>query len=109
MFIGETEGASEADALILGGGRAVPDHDGPPDDAVDAAFEDVGDSAGTHFGARRFRKANRLHRRKNEKKETDTFLALTSRLYQDATSTPFDWAGFFLLGSVAHHANTDPI
>lgn len=59
MLVGQSEGADQADALVLGPGRAVPDHDGAPDDAVGPAFEDLRHA---RSGAGRLGEPYRLHR-----------------------------------------------
>lgn len=60
MLIGKAKCTNQTDALILGTREAVADDDGPPNDAVNTAFEDVW-QAHADCGTGRLRKTNWLH------------------------------------------------
>lgn len=60
----EAKSSDQSDALILGPGDAISDHDSPPDDAVDPSFEDLRHADG---GDWRLRKLDPPHLNPNDR------------------------------------------
>lgn len=54
----KAESSDQTETLILGAGEAISDYNGPPDDAVDPAVENLRHA---EWSIRRFRESDRSH------------------------------------------------